>query len=310
MSDNKISRNSSIEILRCILMIQIIFYHLLVHGTNGTFHQFFDNQPLPTTLIESFFLIFNMFPVDCFMIISGYYGLNIIKGEKINIGKVLRIYIPIFFYSVTFGTIAFIHNGLPIKEYVHNFLPIYQSNYWFITCYFILMLLSPFFNAFFEQFCRNKMFICYFITIGFINYLCSNSHFSSLLGLGYNKFFTILYCYFIGKFIKVYESKLTFSSGKSFLFFGSSFVIEYGIIYLVLKITGKNLWIQLSLNSSPFTILQAIMIFLFFKKFSFQSKFINLLGRATFAVYLIHENQYIRKPLYSIINGGGVQRYS
>ena len=306
MDSIKVPRNSNIEILRCILMIFIVFYHLLVHGTNGTFNQFFEWQPLQTTKFEALFLLLATFPVDCFMIISGYYGINILKNEKINIEKISKIYIPIFFYSVLFASIALITHRIRIINYLYSFIPIIQSNYWFASCYFVVLLLSPILNYVFEQYKDKKIFITGFVIIGIMNYLLTGSQFAELMGMSYNKLFMIVYCYFVGRFLKTYEAKINISKINCLLLFFGSLIFEYVLGLLSIKFVSKFIWVHLSLNSSPFTILQATMVFLFFKNLKcFSNKACNLIGSASFAVYLIHENSNIRKPLYSIINGGG-----
>lgn len=303
-------RNSNIELLRCILMVQIVFYHLLVHGINGTFFQFFDWQPLPTTRIETFFLLLCMYPVDCFIIISGYYGIEIVKGEEIKFSRLLKTYLPLFFYSVLFATIALLRNKIGIKDFAYSFLPVMQSNYWFASCYIILVVLSPILNVIFEQFYKKKPFIIGFIILGFINFILTNTKFSELMGFGANRLFMVIYCYFVGRFLKAYENKLSLEKKqlKKFFVLITSFVVEYSLVIILQIVLKKNFWSHLSLNSSPFTILQAILVFSIFKGFPiYYNKLINLMGGGSFAIYLITENAYVRKPLYTIINyvGGG-----
>ena len=106
--------------------------------------------------------------------------------------------------------------------------------------------------------------------------------------------------------MKTYENKLKISTIICVLIFFTSIIVEYTIGILSIKLVSKTIWVHLSLNSSPFTILQAGLIFCFFNnRKSFSNKICNLFGSASFAVYLIHENSIIRRPLYSIINGVG-----
>ena len=301
-------RNSNIELLRCILMVQILFYHLLVHGTKGIFFKIFDWQPLPLTRLETVFLILCMYPVDCFVIISGYYGITIIKDGKIRFSRLLKTYVPLFFYSVLFATIAFCTNKIGVKEYGYNFLPVLQANYWFASCYIILVFFSPVLNAVFEFFYKKKSFILAFIVLGFANYFLTNGKFSELMGMGANRFYMLVYCYFVGRFLNAYEDNLCLLKNQKIvlllLFF--SFVAEYGLIVFLQILFGKNYWVHLSLNSSPLTILQAILVFSLFRNFHpYSNKIINQMGAASFAIYLITENSYVRRPLYTLINGEG-----
>lgn len=71
----KKQRNSSVEILRFLLMLLIIVWHSLVHGVGLTS---IGNIPdfgisyLPTLIICSIAAV----AVDCFMLISGYFGIR------------------------------------------------------------------------------------------------------------------------------------------------------------------------------------------------------------------------------------------
>ena len=100
-------RNSNIELLRCICMLMIVYLHLLIHGVNNEFVAFNGNKLLPTTLLESFSTIFCMVAVNVFVIISGYFGINIFdKFGNIaysKFSKTIGLYYFILFVYLQFS---------------------------------------------------------------------------------------------------------------------------------------------------------------------------------------------------------------
>ena len=306
-TNKKNNRNSNIELLRCILLFLIVFYHLLLHGTNGTLVHFFEWQPLPLTAVESFSLIFCMFPVDCFVIISGYYKINIVENGRIRTAKLIKNYSPIFFYSVTIGAIYCIATGNIELKTISDLFPVLQSNCWFASCYLLLCVISPILNDIFDKYCKNRHFIILFVILGILNYCMTGSKFSELMGIGSNRFFMIVYCYFLGRFVCEYEKKILVIKRHCLLLFLVTFLIQCTLVSIQRHFypsINEKFWCWLSLNSSPFTMFQAICIFLFFmKRKHFYNKFINILGAGSFAVYLITENTHLRKVIYTLVDG-------
>ena len=54
--------------------------------------------------------------------------------------------------------------------------------------------------------------------------------------------------------------------------------------------------------SNPLIIIQTIALFSLFSTLEIKSKFINIVASSTLGVYLIHDNNYIRKVLYKFLN--------
>lgn len=81
--------------------------------------------------------------INTFVLISGYYGINLRVKSFLNLtGMVL-------FYSFlsSLSNIVIFWGGVNVNYIVSAFLPISHNHfYWFISCYLILMLLSPLIN--------------------------------------------------------------------------------------------------------------------------------------------------------------------
>lgn len=92
-------RNSSIELLRLLLMFLIVLGHCIIHGlglygispySHGTINHIPDSQILFAMIIYCFCT----YAVNCFILISGYFGINLSKK------KFLSLLFALIFYSI------------------------------------------------------------------------------------------------------------------------------------------------------------------------------------------------------------------
>jgi len=122
-------RQSNIELLRCILMYLIVVLHFVAHNLMNA-----DN---PAGLSHKNFLGANALlavtecAVNCFVLISGYFGI------KLSLKKIVLFLLPIAFYELLISTLF-----LPYK----GSISISPFNYWFVRPFFALMLFSPIVN--------------------------------------------------------------------------------------------------------------------------------------------------------------------
>ena len=121
---NSSLRNGSVELLRCILMFNIVLWHCWRHGP-------FWGHSIVLAVLFSLLL----WHVDCFIAISGWFGM------KFRIEKFLRIYGLIVFYSLIGSFIAvFVHHkDWSVKDFV-------VWGTWFPQSYLGLMLIAPLIN--------------------------------------------------------------------------------------------------------------------------------------------------------------------
>lgn len=306
--DSLSKRSSGIELLRCLLMMMIIYLHLLIHGVNGEFTSFNGNKVLPTTFSEAFTSIFCMVAVDAFVIISGFYGINISdKGDKINLRKILKNYKVVLFYSVSITLIFFFFKKATVMDLALSIFPVITGKWWFASCYIALVFISPFLNCIIEKYWNNKYFYAILILIVLCTYFLEGRTLCSLYGLQSLGFSTVVVCYILGRILSFFakENKKFVNQKSLFYFLGyvcCCLISFAGTVFLYI-LTKKNYWFRVSIYCSPLTLLGAIFLFLAFLNSKIKhNQFINLLGTTTFGIYLIHENPLIRPVLYELIN--------
>ena len=147
---NHSQRNSNLELLRIIAMIFIIAHHLVVFALDGL--PFVANNL--NTFALYFISMFGKIGVDIFIFISAYFMIK----SKFTLRKLLILGGEVYFYSFLFLAIGilFLTPGTLTPPIVGaSILPISHNAYWFVTCYIVLMLFSPFLNKFINGISKN-----------------------------------------------------------------------------------------------------------------------------------------------------------
>ena len=131
-------RDSNIELMRIVIMFFIVFLHFITNA------ELLSNGTLPSTFfhvntIRGFLLV----AVNCFVLISGYYGI------KFKIKGLLSIYLTVLIYgAIGYFLHLFIDDQHIGRSILYNTIfCISNSKMWFIPCYFSLYCISPILNS-------------------------------------------------------------------------------------------------------------------------------------------------------------------
>ena len=197
MEDIKMNkRESNFELLRIISMFLIVLYHVIFHGnviknTTGSLQVIFE-------LIK----FFTMIHVNCFILIMGYFQ----SKSEVKIKKVFSILFQVWFYNILVNGLL---KGFKIVEYtniqfINAISPFNLNSYWFVYCYLIMYILSPFINKVIKRTDRvtlKKLIILLITIFGIIPYVT--------MGLAWkHNMYSVeqfVLIYFIGAYIRKYE---------------------------------------------------------------------------------------------------------
>ena len=133
-------RQSNIELLRLLCMFLIVLQHVIKSAVYPEIQT--DGLWTAGSYIGAFSLGFVCIAVNCFILISGYFGI------KFKLRHLVNLYTICAFYNlIAYG----IHIGLDDahigKSLILNTLfPFSHSTWWFINCYVQLFFLSPLLN--------------------------------------------------------------------------------------------------------------------------------------------------------------------
>lgn len=273
---HKPPRNSNVELLRFVLMNMILIWHIFVHG-----YGFMDERFTPDAL-QYLFMVITASSVNCFMLISGYYGI------RFSFDKLLNIILQALGVSIMWqiGLICFGSVYQPnLNDFLFYFFPISSSLWWFLSCYVIILVLSPIINQGVTSLSRRSFSIILLLLLLYHSFTRFISVHSFNAGMD---FLWMLTVYLVGRYISLFNFQLT--KQKSLILWSISVAIVYGVGLFGLY-SGRNWfsWFILGYNNL-FILSAAIAILCFTLSFKVRfSSFINLLGRHCLAIYLFTE---------------------
>lgn len=301
-------RQSNFELLRIISMLMIIFWHILIHGG------IIANQPETLKVIISFIQPLLFVHVNSFILVTGYFQCK----SKFRMSKVLQLNNAIWFYKAAIPFILVLFGGLALSnlESIKLLSPISHYDYWFMTQYILLYLISPILNIVVHNINKEKykkMLLLFFVVFSILPFITNQEVYPSSNGYTLLQFVVL---YFIGAYFRKYNIDSnyylkSFSENSRRLFFLLLFLFS-GMISGFITLSadsfiGKNEFFSYIGNSfmnasnsynNPFLIITSTAYFLYFGTFHFQNKFINLVSKLTLGVYLIHDNIYVRERIY------------
>ena len=286
-------RNSSIELLRIISMVMIMFHHFAYHGN---FEWNYNEITIPH-LWYNFILMGGKVGVNIFVLISGFFLIE--NTERLfQPKKLLKFWGQVVFYSITtyFLSIVLQINNFDIKQIIKICFPITYPGWWFASTYFMLYLIHPFLNKLLHDLNKNvyQYLILLLVLCWSIIPTLTTQLFES------NSLLWFITLYVIAGYAKIYGFNERLKSKHYFFLFLIVLVCSYliSVSFLVLG-TKRN---ELAVHAIDFfgmerfpILLMALFLFMTFAKLKIKyNKWINVIASATFGVYLIHDSSYIR----------------
>lgn len=285
-------RDSNMELLRIVLMIMIIFHHCIVHGAglkSLIVNNYHSDTLTPYYLFCNSFLIIG---VNCFVLISGFYGI------KLKAITVLSLILQTSFYSFFFflGYNLLFQDQLELKTFTRALFPISRNIWWFVTAYFFVFLLSPLLNLAKTSFDK-KQFAFIILVLFVANCFISFAFNPSSLGVnnGYS-LISFINIYLIGQFMSTYPN---FRIKNGFIVYFSCSVGIFILAYIALLYFPQRFVWKIFQYNNPLVLISSVAFFCSFLKLSFRSKFVNSVAMSVLGVYLIHEHPRVAGILYS-----------
>lgn len=287
----KINRQSNIELLRIIAMIFIIAHHFAVHGG----FNFSTDIITVNSLWIQFIKIGGKIGVNIFVLISGYFLIN---TKTVKTSKAFKLWFQIFSYSVLIYMLFVLIGLEPFgkRNFIKQCLPITYSKWWFASTYFILYLLCPFINKLLVSLDK-KSYLNLLIILGVcwcIIPTLTNETVQS------NSLLWFIFLYSLSGYIRLHGST---SKIKGITYITLSFiitVITWLSSILICKFEIKTLEFY-GMQKLPILIISLLLLKGFLQINIKPNRVINIISSATFGVYLIHDNGYIRPFIWKTI---------
>lgn len=284
MSKN-FKRNFNVDLLRVILIFMIIVHHILLRGCG--LRELYKNSFENSNLIFSFINAFLVVAVNCFFLISGYYGI------KKNYEKIVKLVLAVYSVYWAINIVGLIAGSQSLdREFIKGLIfPI--SQYWFIFVYLVLCYIGPYLNILLEHmtvYQKQKLLVFLLIIWCGYAFLIDNPIFGA--NDGYSLGFAII-LYIAGDYIGKTKLDKILPTKSLLIYFISSAVNGFIIIYLIYL--GKTVfaWHMYSYNN-PLVLIGSISLFLLLKNIK-NSNLLNIsrLGRYVVYVYIFHSTSLI-----------------
>lgn len=281
------TRQSNFELLRIISCFMIIVLHYLNGSMGGALSNVVKsslNYYVAHT-VESLCIV----GVNCFILISGYF---MIKKTEVYIGKVVKLFITLLFYSlVCFGiAVLFGFKGFSFKELILAIIPFLGGRRWFISTYIILFLLIPYINKTLNNLSK-KDYQVYLIIYILIFSLWPTFLTSPPVTDGGYGIINFILLYSIGGYVKLHMEKIP---NKLVSF---SMYTVFAILTTIMSFYVGRAWNY----NNIFNVLGSLMLFFLFYNIKIQSKFVNDLSKLSFGIFILHSDPMMNNYFYSLM---------
>lgn len=296
MLQNKI-RQSNFELLRIVCILLILSMHCASQST-------ITSMDSPNEWMAHLINSVGNIGVTCFILISGYFGVRFKADRLVQLILLTTFYsIIVYLFNNNFHCdISIIKSALVV--------PLYTN--WFITCYMLLMLFSPFLNKLCESMNRaafRNLVLLGFLVFSILPTVFNTPYYTVIYGGG--KCLTyMVFLYFVGRYIRIYNNK-KYTCRKALCSFFLLQVLINVINMSLEHILHKpcHIW---SMDCSPLILGSAIAVFFIFQELTFQSRIINWLSSSVLAVFLLdalriwvngflHVEQYSNEPYFILL---------
>lgn len=291
-------RELNLELLRILAMFLIVLWHFLIKGTihygEGEELAYIREAPMYNVALYSALAVVSSCGVDLFVLLSGYF---LSVSYTLKVSRIFHIWIITLFYLVIIGIgLLIIYPGQydPVGI-IKDMRPITGSNYWFVKSYLGMVLLAPF-MAKVMTILNKRSTLAMIIVIAVLSFRYTGNYFDTNNNL---RLFVLLF--FIAGYIRKFGlPKWVDKHGWQIL--GGIWTVQIAFsmveIYTGASTTSYRGW---GIENNSLTILTSILVFSIFmnlKVFKYR-KVLENISQYTFAIYLIHDNNYIADLLWN-----------
>lgn len=293
MKERSNERSIGIDILRIMLAFMVLTLHFN-GSTTGAVSQSVEFLPIKILVILFEALCYPA--VNCYVIISGYFTYKKNKSLEEQFSSLTRLYLCVLAYSLVGYIISLlIGKEFIVTELISRFFPLTTGQWWYMSCYFALMILSPYVNKLIGEINakQHKFLLCILITI--FSIMPFFLKFQDHLGVNYGySLIWFLTLYLTGAYFSKNGVNLRIK-GKSFYllsYLGLSVFMQCFSLFTS-RVSVLNGFSLASYNSIV-VYLQAISLVLFFLQSGFDIKnrkirnMILKISALSMSLYLLH----------------------
>ncbi len=285
-------RLSNIELLRIISMLMILALHVNFFLLGSPSTNEISNNPIGA-FSRTFFEFVCIVAVNVFVLISGWFGIKVKKKGLLSfLYQILFFYLGVYLVFVIIGEKSFSLNGLEEAFFL-------KKTGWFIKSYLCLYLLSPVLNMFVEKSTERQLktvILSFFVFQSVYGWLYPDA--TKYFAGGYSAI-SFIGLYLLARYIRLYGKNFKVFNLKRqydlYIFF--VICLLETIFFILFRLNNAAFVSILWIYSSPFVIISALCLLLYFSKIEITSSVINKIAKSSFSAYLFHSSFCIM-PFY------------
>lgn len=297
-------RDNGLDLLRIICMLMVVTLHFYGHGglggdglSPGSLNWFLGETIYPFSLVA----------VDCFVLLSGYFQCT----SRFKLKRVVSVWVQALCYSVVLYVVAAVYCGsFSVVGLVKSFFVAVTDQYWFVTAYLLMYIVSPFLNCAISAMSRKLHFMCCCVLLGIFcvaHNLAYVYDFGDVDG-GYT-FLWFCILYIVAAYLRLHVPVEAKHRSRGLLVYGccalgvglARFVAHYATTWLI----GTPMLTSFFYSyNSILVVPAAIGLFMAMRTVKVEgpaAKVIGFFAPLAFGVYLIHDHPSIRPMLWSIL---------
>lgn len=268
---------------RILAAFLVLIAHFSGWFVGGISNPYDESKDLSFRTGQMIMEAFSVVCVNCFLIISGWYGI------RLKLKSVWKLYITLLFIYVPFQLVVTFYTGqFSLIQLVDNLLVFTRESY-FVQCYVVLMFLSPIINSFFDKYGKRTLWLV--LVIWGIEFFMDTIRGNISLGIndGYSLIHFII-MYMLARVAALHKDELMRVARHNWII---GYFVCAGLVCIEHLLGYKHTWAY----SNPVVVLESFCLFFSFLYKPFYSKTINWLAGGAFAVYIIHTCP----PVYDVL---------
>lgn len=295
-------RDCGVDLLKIILALMVVGIHFNARTTGGVAVAVSER---PFTYLVSIMLAICYPAVNTYVLISGYYSYKYKKCYVDILYSLVKLWLCLVSYSlVGYVVITIVNDGnLSFLNLLQRFFPLSRGVWWFMTNYFVMMLLSPMINTVLDSHSLRSNLHILLVAIIICSIVPFFLKWEDMIGVHYGYsivWFVVLY--YTGamlRFLQPSYSRAVFF--LIFLLFTAFFIVINWICSSLPFMKGYHV----SMYNSLVVYFQAIFLFLAFVgmqiKYSKIRSTIVFFSSLSLAVYIFHCQEDIENYIWKTL---------
>lgn len=291
-------RKSSIELLRLACMFGVVLHHFYVHSGFQ-----FESVTFNKVALQGLSFL-GKEGVDCFVLITGYFSCRSTFKTK----HLVELWMRTFTYALLGFVLALLLHNKEIggTTFLQTIFPVSMGAYWFVTTYFILLVISPFLNILLNHLTEEEhkkliAILFFLISVVPIVWIWENKRLASE-PLECISLFILLYC--MGAWIRRVQAKRKYSVKRLFIlsavWYASSVLFEVicNLANRISPLLTERATFSGMTNSPALVISSFFAVYACIQASDKSVMAINKLSAVVLDVYLISDNVLNRKWIW------------